>query len=93
MKIISLNTWGGRAGKENLLDFFRKHKNIDIFCLQEVWEGGEAEAPKWGEGIDTAMISNISNILKNHDVFFRAHYHERNSKSYPMKFQTILRCT
>jgi|SRR3989344_2636316 len=76
MKVISLNTWGGRAGKGNLLDFFRQHKDIDIFCLQEVWEGGDDEAPKWGEGIDTAMISNISVILRNHTVFFRPHYHD-----------------
>lgn len=25
MRIISLNTWGGRGGKENLLAFFKKH--------------------------------------------------------------------
>ncbi len=76
MKIISLNTWAGRAGKDNLLDFFRKHKEIDIFCLQEVWQGGEDEAPKWGKGIDTAMINNIGSILKNHTVFFRPHFRD-----------------
>lgn len=76
MKIISLNTWGGRAGKDNLLDFFRKHKDVDIFCLQEVWEGGDDEAPKWGEGIDTRMLTNIGAILENHSVFFRSHYHD-----------------
>jgi hypothetical protein len=38
MKIISLNTWGGRAGKEGLLAFFSEHKkDTDIFCLQEIW--------------------------------------------------------
>jgi exonuclease III len=38
MKIISLNTWGGRAGNEELLSFFEKYKEeIDIFCLQEIW--------------------------------------------------------
>ncbi len=38
MKIISLNTWGGRAGRQILLDFFEKHKDdVDIFCLQEIW--------------------------------------------------------
>ena len=76
MKVISLNTWGGRAGKEDLLDFIKKHKDTDIFCLQEVWEGGDDEAPKWGEGIDTRMLTNIGAILKNHSVFFRTHYHD-----------------
>ncbi len=37
MKLITLNTWGGRAGKEGLLQFFAEHRNIDIFCLQEIW--------------------------------------------------------
>jgi len=37
MKLISLNTWGGRAGKEKLLAFFTAHKNTDVFCLQEIW--------------------------------------------------------
>ena len=37
MKIITLNTWGGRAGEERLLDFFNTHKDdTDIFCLQEI---------------------------------------------------------
>ena len=36
MKLISLNTWGGRE-LEPLLRFFGAHKNdTDIFCLQEV---------------------------------------------------------
>src|SRR3989338_6365232 len=37
MKLISLNTWGGRAGKENLLAFFETYKDVDVFCLQEIW--------------------------------------------------------
>lgn len=37
MKIINLNIWGGRAGREKVLEFFDTHKNIDVFCLQEVW--------------------------------------------------------
>ncbi len=38
MKIITLNTWGGRAGKENLLAFLKSHAGTtDVFCLQEIW--------------------------------------------------------
>lgn len=74
MKLISLNTWSGRGGKEILLDFFRRNKDIDIFCLQEVWEGGHHHAPLWGEGIDTTLVTNISNILTGHSTFFRPHY-------------------
>lgn len=39
MKVISLNTWAGFGGKEKLLAFFEAHKDVDIFCLQEVWSG------------------------------------------------------
>lgn len=76
MKVISLNTWGGRADNENLLEFFRKHKDVDVFCLQEVWEGGDAIAPEIGEGIDTRMLTNIGGILNNHSIFFRPHFHD-----------------
>lgn len=74
MKLISLNTWSGRAGKENLWDFFHKHKDVDIFCLQEVWEGGHEYSHEWEEGIDTVLFTNISNILKEHSAFFRPHH-------------------
>lgn len=83
MRIISLNTWGGRAGKEKLLEFFRKHADtIDIFCLQEVWsapymylEGYEAGGLK----IDHSQImvyglQEISDALSNHTAFFRPHH-------------------
>ena len=75
MKIISLNTWGGRAGKKNLLDFFKKNEQVDIFCLQEIWEGGDDHAPLWGgDSIDTKLLTHISDVLKNHLVFFRPQY-------------------
>ncbi len=74
MKILSLNTWCGRAGKDGLLDFFQRNKDIDIFCLQEIWEGGEDHAPLWGDNIDTSLLTNISSILADHVAFFRPHY-------------------
>lgn len=43
MELICLNTWGGRAGKEKLLAFFEKHKDADIFCLQEIWSSPHKE--------------------------------------------------
>ena len=53
MKLISPNTWAGRAGKESLLDFFKHRKNIDVLCLQEIWEGGHHYASKWGGNMGT----------------------------------------
>lgn len=77
MKLISLNTWSGRGGNEVILNFFKKNKEVDIFCLQEVWEGGEDYAPIWASGIDaidTRLVTNIKNILTEHDCYFRPHY-------------------
>jgi exonuclease III len=83
MKLITLNTWGGRAGKERLLSFFDKYKNeIDIFCLQEIWsapyehlEGHSAG----GLSIDHEQImvygmQEISELLSDHSNFFRPHH-------------------
>ena len=76
MKLISLNTWAGRAGKENLLDFFKRHRNVDVFCLQEIWEGGRHYAVPWGDNMDTDCLTNIGNVLTGHTAFFRPHYHD-----------------
>lgn len=82
MRIISLNTWGGRAGKENLLEFFRTHADTDIFCLQEIWsapyehlEGhlaGNLEIDN--EQIMVYGLQEISAALPNHVPLFRPHH-------------------
>ncbi len=36
MKIITLNTWGGKI-KEPLISFLKTHKDTDVFCFQEVF--------------------------------------------------------
>lgn len=79
MKIISLNTWGGRANKETFLDFFRAYKDVDIFCLQEVWAGGEHMAGKITGGaqlknIIHRMTEEVGSILSNHQVYFKPHF-------------------
>src|SRR3989338_8074279 len=74
MTLISLNTWTGRAGKDKLLDFFKRNKEVDIFCLQEVWQGGYEHADIWGGGHDTNQIENISRVLTDHTHLFYSHY-------------------
>jgi endonuclease/exonuclease/phosphatase family metal-dependent hydrolase len=82
MKIISLNIWGGRAGREKVLDFFATNKDIDIFCLQEVWSKAYHEL----EGVEVAgrvpnhslvmteVLQDISKVLIDHTAYFRPHY-------------------
>jgi exonuclease III len=81
MKVISLNTWGGRGGMDGLLTFFRDHNEVDIFCLQEVWNGGEEMVGKIGGGVplvgvETDLLSRIARVLPEHVPYFRPHFHE-----------------
>lgn len=85
MKLVSLNIWGGRAGREKLLPFFEAHKDdVDVFCLQEVWadryemyEGTMAG----GRPIDHSMVmthvlQEISAILTDHTPYFHPSFYD-----------------
>ncbi|MEK7638945.1 MAG: endonuclease/exonuclease/phosphatase family protein [Patescibacteria group bacterium] len=83
MKIISLNTWGGRAGKEGLLSFFKEHKNdTDIFCLQEIWsapynhlEGYKAGGKEINHSeIMDHGLQEITLLLSDFTPYFRPHH-------------------
>jgi len=82
MKLITLNTWGGRAGKKGLLDFFARHNDADIFCLQEIWSApyqdfnGHAAGgiPINHDHIMTNGMQDISALLSEHQAFFRPHF-------------------
>lgn len=82
MKIISLNTWGGRAGKEGLLTFFKEHKgDTDVFCLQEIWSAPYSHLQghkAGGKEIDhseimTQGLQEISELLSDFVPYFRPH--------------------
>ncbi len=81
MKVISLNTWAGRAGKERLLDFFLRNSDADIFCLQEIWsapfehlEGHDAGVPIDHSGIMVYGAREISTLLSGYRDYFRPHH-------------------
>jgi endonuclease/exonuclease/phosphatase family metal-dependent hydrolase len=87
MKLITLNTWGARAGHQNFLNFIKKNNEIDVFCLQEVWdvkdENGKHVLSLLSEAIVGGVVlrnmmedlfQNISSILQSHYAFFRPHY-------------------
>lgn len=69
MKIISLNIWGGQL-KSPLIDFFIKYKDIDIFCLQEVYSKAKVKACTNDDPVELDILSDIGNILYNHTPFF-----------------------
>ena len=83
MRIISLNTWGGRAGKDNLLGFFKKYGPLtDIFCLQEIWSAPYMHLDGKSAGGRTLIndqimvhgLQEISAALPDHIPFFRPHH-------------------
>jgi exonuclease III len=85
MKLLTLNTWGGRAGKEELLRFFvDKKEMIDIFCLQEIWsapyphlEGADAGGKILNH--DDILVEGkqeIAKALPDHSPLFHPHHLE-----------------
>lgn len=83
MKLISLNTWGGRAGKDKLLRFFKSHKDVDIFCLQEIYSTPyeQLEGRTSGKDIEDAKTmvhggQEIAAQLDTHIAYFRPHHLE-----------------
>ena len=82
MKLITLNTWGGRAGKDALLAFFKAHADVDVFCLQEVWSAPYKHLEGHAAGgleinHDQIMVyglQDISAALPEHAPYFRPHH-------------------
>ena len=64
-----------------LLNFFRTHTDVDIFCLQEVWNGGEnmLKEKSAGSGLAkrvTTLLSDIQSALPEYQVSYRPHFHD-----------------
>lgn len=84
MEIITLNTWGGRAGREAFLDFFRSNAGADVFCLQEVWRAPYAHFEGSLAGgvvlnhttILTDALSQVARVLPDHEYYFHPHVGE-----------------
>ena len=82
VKLICLNTWGGRAGREKLLAFLDAHRDADVVCLQEVWSAryqGLDGASAGGRPLDQDAImvngrQEIAELLDGHAVFFHPHH-------------------
>lgn len=82
MKLISLNTWGGRAGKDTLLAFFAAHTDVDVFCLQEIWSAPyEHLQGKAAGGVDIDHsdimvygLQEISGLLDGYTPYFKPHH-------------------
>ena len=67
IKLITLNTWGGRS-LYPLMHFLRnKAEDTDIFCLQEVFD---SKCLAENTEIRTNFNSEVSKVLSNFNGFF-----------------------
>lgn len=72
MKIISLNTWGGRA-MHPLMHFFKEHgPNTDIFCLQEMHDTSQKyrETVHPDEWVRWDLLEKTKQMLPDHVSYF-----------------------
>lgn len=72
MRIISLNTWAGVV-LEPLLDFFERNRDIDVFCLQEIYSKAEGKTQRHPElDMKLDLYEQIEEILiDTHTGYFR----------------------
>ena len=85
MKLINLNIWGGRGGKEKLLKFFDQQRNkADIFCLQEVWSAPYLHLENISAGgkkishkeVMAYALQEIGAVLTGYIPFFVSNFEE-----------------
>ncbi len=66
MKLITLNIWGGQVHKP-LLEFIRKHNDVDIFCFQEVFK---SDRNIFHNKIKTNIYADIAKVLTDYNKYF-----------------------
>ncbi|MDB5237970.1 MAG: Endonuclease [Candidatus Kaiserbacteria bacterium] len=64
MKLISLNTWGGRVA-EPLKNFITAHADIDAFLFQEVFRDA-SDQTRFEEAENPHLFEDISDFLPDH---------------------------
>lgn len=76
MKIITLNTWGGRIHKE-MQDFLIKNQDVDVFCFQEIYHNAtHIHVAQGGIDPNLELFNDIARSLPRHNGYFRTHYLE-----------------
>lgn len=71
MKLVTLNTWGGKL-LEPLRTFLKAQANdIDIFCFQEVYSSPDKR--KIDRDMQSNVFEEIAIILHSHQGYFKPH--------------------
>ncbi len=70
MKLLCLNIWGGHV-KQPLLDLIDQYRDVDFFCLQEVYHNGKQKNSTDHRQLSLEIFSEIQAQLPSHQGFFR----------------------
>ena len=70
MKLITLNIWGGHV-HDPLLKFIQTHREIDIFCLQEVYHRADRKNSDEDRKVYLDIFLELHEFLPNHDAYFK----------------------
>lgn len=70
MKIITLNTWGARI-KEPFANFIKDYQEVDVFCLQEVYDNSKEVLGEEFPDSNHNLFTELSELLPDHKGFFR----------------------
>lgn len=69
MKLIALNIWGGHL-RTPLLEFIHSYQNVDIFCLQEVYDNA-CDTLTYDDGfVSLNILSELQALLPDHSAIF-----------------------
>lgn len=71
MKLLSLNIWGGRIHKQ-LLEFLKKHEEVDIFCFQEVYHNARGKEVIYTDAM-LDIYEEIEKTLPDYQGYYRPH--------------------
>jgi len=70
MQLITLNIWGGYV-RDPLLEFIKSYREVDIFCLQEVYHNAPFQLSTEDKKYHLNIFSELQALLPDHQAFFR----------------------
>ena len=69
MKLITLNIWGGHVHRP-LIEFFNQHRDVDVFCLQEVYHQAKETISAEDRWHHLDIFAEIAEALPEHQGYF-----------------------
>lgn len=73
MKLISINAYGGKL-TDAFVEFLKQHKDVDVFCLQEVYHDAQNKDMVWGIlGSNLNFLKDIKKHSPDYDSYYRPH--------------------